>query len=153
MESLKASGLGKWLLFQSCALLHHESGLLHSSVKVPVRVLCAALHGQCHIRDTDIVSGGFWFSIRIYVKKTFWNFCFSVLRLYIFLILCEVVNNKGDRNTFPCCLENVYFWTRSWPTYIHSVACRNNIGFHKFSVSLRHQLSSKSSSWSQPALN
>ena len=56
---------------QSCALLHHESGLLHSSAKVPMCVLCAALHGQCHILNPDIVSGGFWFSMQIYVKKLF----------------------------------------------------------------------------------
>ena len=86
-------------------------------------------------------------------QKSFSNSCFSILRVYIFLILCEVMNNKGYRNTFPCCLENFYFWTRSWPTSIHSVARRSNIGFHKLSVSLRHQSSSKCSSWSQPALN
>ena len=42
-------------------------------------------------------------------QKSFSNFCFSILKVYIFLILCEVMNNKGDRNTFPAALKILIF--------------------------------------------
>lgn len=148
MESLKAIGLG--LAVPPRERLASQPAL--TWVKVPVCVPCSSAWTVPHPWPRYRIWRVLVFCTNL-CQKSFSNFSFSILRVYIFLILCDVMNNKGDRNTFPCCLENFYFWTRSWPTYIHSVAGRSNIGFHKLSVSLRHQSSSKCSSWSQPALN
>lgn len=65
------------------------------------------MEGTKHLTK-DIVSGRFWFSGMNIRQKSFSNFSLSIFRAYILIILGDVMRNKGDRDTFPCCLENIF---------------------------------------------
>lgn len=107
-ESLKTTALGKWLLFSAVHCSAHESGLLRYSGQFPACVLGASLHG-----GYEILNKGYsiWKILVFYVnirQKSFSNFSLSIFRAYILIILGDVMRNKGDRDTFPCCLENIF---------------------------------------------
>ena len=107
-ESLKTTGLGKWLLFSAIYCSAHESGLLHYSGKLPACVLGASLHGGYEILNKAY---SIWKILVFYMnirQKSFSNFSLSIFRAYILIISCDVMRNKRDRDTFPCCLENIF---------------------------------------------
>lgn len=107
-ESLKTTGLGKWLLFSAVHGSAHESALLHSSGKLPACVLGASLHGGYETLNKGYSIWKILVFYRNIRQKSFSNFSLSIFRAYILIILGDVMRNKGDRDTFPCCLENIF---------------------------------------------
>lgn len=67
-------------------------------VKVPVCVPCSSARTMPHPWPRYRIWRVLVFCTNL-CQKSFSNFYFSILRVYIFLILCEVMNNTGDRNT------------------------------------------------------